>query len=295
MIVTPPSRTPMPDLAVIPLEHLDVLSIRGPDAGEFLQGQLSQDLTRVTPEDPGLAGLHDAQGRCHAVLRLFALDQGHFIAVLPRELVAPVADRLRKYVLRARVQLQAAGSQWRAYGVWGPDAPAAAATRAHLLLGAEGDRALVLAPRVEPLPDGELLDEAYWHAQDIRNGLPQVFAPTAGLFTAQMLNLDLIDAVSFSKGCYTGQEIIARGHYLGRVKRRMRRFHVSTDAPLRPGDALQLGDGRSARIVNAAAAEGGGQEILAVTTAPGLAAAGEDEGGATLEAMELALPYALPA
>jgi folate-binding protein YgfZ len=284
---------PMPDLAVIPLEHLDVLSMRGPDARAFLQGQLSQDLDRVTPSTPGLAGLHDPQGRCLALLRLFELDANHLLAVLPRELVAPVTDRLRTYVLRSNVQLVPATSQWRTYGVWGPDAPAAAATRAHQMLGDGEDRALVIAPRLEPLPDGERMPEQHWHAQDIRAGLPQVFAATSGLFTAQMLNLDLVDGVSFTKGCYTGQEIIARTHYLGQARRRMHRFHTLSEQPLAPAATVSLSDGRRARVVNAAPAEGGGQEFLAVTQASDAAGVMvSTDAPETLQAEELALPYA---
>jgi tRNA-modifying protein YgfZ len=285
---------PMPDLAVIPLEHLDALSIRGPDARGFLQGQLSQDLDSVTPSTPRLAGLHDPQGRCLALLRLFALDADQWLAVMPRELIAPVSDRLRRYVLRSRVQLAPATSQWRAYGVWGPDAAAAAATRAHQMLDAAEDRALVIAPRLEALPDGETLDEQNWHAQDIRAGLPQVFAATSGLFTAQMLNLDLVDGVSFTKGCYTGQEIIARTHYLGQSRRRLHRFHTLSELPLAPATPVTLADGRRARIVNAAPAEGGGQEFLAVTQVPGAASAdmSTDATDELLQVEEFALPYA---
>ncbi len=284
---------PMPDLAVIPLEHLDAISIRGPDARDFLQGQLSQDLDRVTPSTPRLAGLHDPQGRCIALLRLFALDTGNWLAVMPHELLSPVSERLRKYVLRSRVQLAPATSQWRAYGVWGPDAAAAAATRAHQMLGDAEDRALVIAPRLEPLPDGERMAEQHWHAQDIRTGLPQVFAATSGLFTAQMLNLDLVDGVSFTKGCYTGQEIIARTHYLGQAKRRMHRFHTLSEQPLAPAATVSLSDGRRARVVNAAPAEGGGQEFLAVTQAYDAAGVmGSADAPETLQAEELALPYA---
>ncbi|MEY2854199.1 MAG: hypothetical protein RL030_1331 [Pseudomonadota bacterium] len=283
----------MPDLAVIPLEHLDALSIRGPDARAFLQGQLSQDLERVTPSTPRLAGLHDPQGRCLALLRLFALDADQWLAVMPRELLAPVSERLLKYVLRSKVQLAPATSQWRAYGVWGPDAAAAAATRAHQMLDATEERALVIAPRLEPLPDGEPLDEQQWHAQDIRAGLPQVFAATSGLFTAQMLNLDLVDGVSFTKGCYTGQEIIARTHYLGQARRRMHRFHTLSGNLLAPAATVALADGRRARIVNAAPVEGGGQEFLAVTQAPGAVGATKSaDTPETLPAEELALPYA---
>ena len=103
-----------------------------------------------------------------------------------------------------------------------------------------------------------------WRALDVAAGLPQVYQATTGQFVAQMLNLDCIDAVSFDKGCYTGQEVIARAHFRGRVKRRMQRFATLGPARLTPGDAGQLEDGRSYRVVEAAAHPDGSTEFLAV-------------------------------
>lgn len=286
----------MPDLAVIPLEHLDVLSVRGPDARAFLQGQLSQDIGVLASGKPQLAGLHDPQGRCLAVLRLFALEGDQILAVLPRDLLSTVTAHLRRYVLRSRVQLEAATTQWFAYGVFGPDAEAAATTRQHMTLGADGMRQLIVAPRLETLPEADHLPESVWHAQDIEDGAPQVFAATSGQFTAQMLNLDLVRAVSFSKGCYTGQEIIARTHYLGKVKRRMRRFHSTQGAGLLPGASVTLEDGRQVLVVNAARVAGGDSEFLAIASAapseapPNLAS---PAGSGRVPAAELPLPYAL--
>lgn len=283
----------MPDLAHFALEHLGVLSLRGADARGFLQGQLSNDVAGLEPGAPLLGGLHNAQGRCLALLRVFALDSEQLLAVLPRDLVSAMGAHLQRYRLRAKVQIESAEAQWRMYGLHGPDAAAAARTRLHMPMDAGGLRQLILAPRAEGVPESDPQPEFHWHAEDIAAGLPQVFAATSGAFTAQMLNLDRVEALSMSKGCYTGQEIIARAHYLGTVKRRMRRFLTPEEKTLAPGASLLLGD-RRARVVRAAPAEGGGQEFLAVTTAA--AAEAEQSVGESdrrITAAELALPYSI--
>ncbi|MDR2214207.1 MAG: hypothetical protein LBE59_00005 [Nevskiaceae bacterium] len=307
---------PMPEATLLALPHLNALWIRGPDARAFLQGQLSQDMGRVTPATPRLAGLHDPQGRCLAVMRVFAVDGEQYVAVLPEELLEVVAARLRRVVLRARVAMESGVGGWRVYGLCGARADVAAAVTAAVAAtdaavtgpvhmgDADGEpsRALIVAPRnATLLPKDNVGDESRWHALDIRDGLPQVFAATSGAFTAQMLNLDVVDGVSFTKGCYTGQEIIARSHYLGQVKRRMRRFQTSSQTALLPGASVRLADGRTARIVNAAPDESGGQQFLAVTQNLGAQGGGntdvraDDDARTALPATELPLPYTLPA
>src|SRR6185437_3915276 len=117
----------------------------------------------------------------------------------------------------------------------------------------EGARQLLLAPHGAPAPPGAPMARASWRALDIAAGLPQLYLPTSGQFVAQMLNLYCIGAISFTKGCYTGQEVIARAHYRGRVKRRMQRFASHAPLQLAPGDSAQLSDGRSLRVVDALA------------------------------------------
>jgi len=125
-----------------------------------------------------------------------------------------------------------------------------------------------------------------------------VYAANSGQFVAQMLNLDCVDAISFTKGCYTGQEVIARAHYRGRIKRRLQRF--VSDAPVRlaAGDVGRLHDGRSFRVVDAGSLADGRCEFLAVTALPGAAHEAEDaleaKAAGHLVCQELALPYALP-
>ncbi|HUG72210.1 MAG TPA: hypothetical protein VMK82_02190 [Steroidobacteraceae bacterium] len=291
----------MPDLALTILDDLAVIGARGADAVDFLQGQLSRDLAQLPDGGAVLAGLHNPQGRCLAVLRVLRVTHDHLLLVLPAEISETVRPLLTRYVLRARVRLEDAGTAWRVYGATGPDAAAAGSTRLSLAMDAEGLRQLILAPQGEPLPDGEIVSRDSWRLDDIAAGLPEIGSATSGQFVAQMLNLDLLDAISFSKGCYTGQEIIARAHYRGQVKRRMQRFFTESDLPLPPGERVRLTDGRTAQVVMSAPAGGDGQEFLGVTTLPGSGGhAAEPSGGSdavpdvAFPCVALPLPYLLP-
>ena len=215
---------------------LGLLHFRGADVHGFLQGQLSNDMNALGTGTFMLAGLHNPQGRVLALLRLVAVADDHIMALLPAELVAATAATLRRYVLRAKVAIEE---------VTEPEALA---------------RLAALLPAATPI----LAPTAY--AFDIAAGMPQVYAATSARFVAQMLNLDCIGAISFDKGCYTGQEIIARTHYRGRMKRRMQRFLSAAPVSLEPGQAVVLGDGRHAQVVDAILHAGGTTEFLAVAT-----------------------------
>ncbi|MBV6417966.1 MAG: tRNA-modifying protein YgfZ [Steroidobacteraceae bacterium] len=271
------------------LADLGVLTARGRDAVPFLQGQLSQDVTRLDAHAWRYAGYHNPQGRVIAVLRLVpAVDGVH--CVLPRELVAAVAARLRRYVLRAKVTLADDSEVLQVIGA------------------VHEDRRREL--RIEPAPGGAVDDAALaaraaWRALDIAAGLPQVYPATSEVFVAQMLNLDLVGGIAFDKGCYTGQEIVARAHYRGRVKRRMQRFRAATGSrtALVPGSTGRLADGRAFQVVDAVALADGDTEFLAVAplTAADPAAPGElaqdaprEPAATPVEARSLPLPYALP-
>lgn len=288
----------MPDLSLTKLDDLTAISVRGADALTFLQGQLSQDLAPIEEGDAMLAGLHNPQGRCLAVLRVLRVAPEQMLLVLPLELAESVRNLLSRYVLRARVVLADAGTSWRIYGVAGADAAAAVSTRLAMAMDADASRYMVVAPRGEPMPEGDPDSRENWRLDDIRAGLPELRQATSGQFVAQMLNLDLIEAVSFSKGCYTGQEVIARAHYRGQVKRRMQRFATDSEEWLAPAARLRLADGRTAQIVMAAPTETGGQEFLAVTTLPDAASgaaategAGSGGDGPALPCKQLPLPY----
>jgi len=297
---------------LVPLDTLGVLRLRGADAGAFLQGQLSNDMTRLSAQRSLLAGYHNAQGRAIALPRLVQLAADDVLAVLPRELVATVAARLGKFVLRAKVRLQDESAQWLIEGALASAAP-----------GTEAQASLVPAARDEVRRSGDTLivrcsqvparllvirsasapatleglaplHRSDWQLAAIAAGEPQVYAATSEEFVAQMLNLDLLDAIAFDKGCYTGQEVIARAHYRGRVKRRMQRFLGSASRELRPGDAAMLTDGRAFKVVEAARRPDGNVEFLAVTGLTAEPTAARDALGEPLTATALPLPYQLP-
>jgi folate-binding protein YgfZ len=298
-------------LSTVSLDELGVLRARGPDAVSFLQGQLSNDLARLSAERSLLAGYHNPQGRVIAVLRLLQLAPDDLLAVLPRELIPPVAARLSKFILRAKVKLADESPQWRVSGLLASDSDAALpatenetarlGTGSVVRLAHLPPRWLRLSPVSElPLPDTvAAADPLSWRRLALAAGEPQVYAATSEEFIAQMLNLDCLGAIAFDKGCYTGQEVIARAHYRGRVKRRMQRFMTRTPQQLQPAAAGTLSDGRAFKVVDAVPLDDGRCEFLAVTqltagsAAETAATAGRDD-TAALEAQQLELPYALP-
>ncbi len=260
----------------LPRTGLGLIRIQGADAVSFLQGQLSNDMTRLASGQLLLAGYHNPHGRTIALLWLLQRAQDDLLALLPQELAAPVAARLSRFVLRTKVKVSAESAA----------APEFATTLDAARIG------------IQPTAPND------WRLASIEAGMPQVYAATSEAFVAQMLNLDLAGGVSFEKGCYTGQEVIARAHYRGRVKRRMQRFVSESPASLQAGDSGVFADGRTFKVVDAAVRADGRCEFLAVAplapSAPGETAdAGTDEPAATADRQPLAvqalpLPYALP-
>ncbi len=282
---------------------LGVIAFRGGDAARFLQGQLSADIEKLAPGAAVLAGLHNPQGRVIALLAVARASTDELLAVLPRELSPVVTTRLRKYVLRAKVRIE----ELPGMPVLGTSSGVSHEGVADIQWG---DRRLLLLPEgcdFHPAPAESL---GPWQAADVRQGIPQVYAATSETFIAQMLNLDLLGAIAFDKGCYTGQEVVARAHYRGRVKRRMQRWLNPGGVALQPGDAARTADGRALIVVRAAPADGAGQEILAVgnysaagesraadasANASADRPADEDTAGAAVTVSgPLPLPYPLP-
>ena len=313
------------DYRTVCLDQLGVLLARGPDLLPFLQGQLSNDIALLSPQRSLLAGYHNPQGRVIALLRLLQPEPEQVLAVLPRELIGPVIARLSKFILRAKVKLADESAQWNISGLLtdasaadpqgtsagaGADFPAALPTAqdaaAHLAgaiavcVARQPARWLLLRPASQsPLTGAAAAAPEEWQRLAIAAGEPQVYRATSEEFVAQMLNLDALGAIAFDKGCYTGQEVIARAHYRGRVKRRMQRFvTVPRQQPLKPGDAGELGDGRAFRAVDAVLLADGRWEFLAVAPLEaGEADAAPPAGPAAtgrVDAQTLPLPYALP-
>jgi folate-binding protein YgfZ len=300
------------------LPELGVLAARGPDARRFLQGQLSQDVLTLAPERVRLAGLHNPQGRTIALFWLVPEGSDDVLCITRRALVPSLLERLRRFVLRSKVQLTDESTATPALGVDGGDAevalaalglrftatqpgalarPAGTATARGGLVAwrhpGGAHRCIVLNAPPGSLPTNDPDSADAWRAADIAAGLPHVEAATSEAFVAQMLNLDVLEGISFQKGCYTGQEVIARAHYRGRVKRRLQRFRsldpVTMDWPA--GMHGVLGDGRAFQVVDALRLADGRCEFLAVTA---LSAARDGAADAAQAAAAQPLPPVAP-
>lgn len=319
----------------IDLPDEGVLAVRGPDARKFLNGQLSQQLLSLGAGETVLAGLHNPQGRTLAILRVVADGPQDVLCVLPRSLLEGVLSLLRKYLLRSKAALTDETPLWRVQGHWPTPGAAAAATGAagpgpaagthspsRLLWPHTSDGRYMRLERcdaaidsagatsassVAPNEPSPAAPQAAWHRADIAAGLPRSYGVTQGEFVAQMLNLDVLEGISFNKGCYTGQEVIARAHFRGRVKRRLQRFSVAVTSTfeattLAPGEQITLADGRDAIVVDSAAAHEGRVEFLAIARYATATDSTTSEDAspnaasrARIEATPLPLPYELPA
>jgi len=281
------------------LAHLGILRFTGADALSFLQGQVSNDTQRLTDNTPVLAAYSSAQGRVLALIYLLPHSSG-VAAILPREILAPTLERLRKFILRAKVRIEDAGESLVVAGQFGayPAANSRYVERDGIgtaAVGPDHNRYWIIgAPDKLAAADAAVSERfaEQWRLADIRAGLPQVYAATSEAFVAQMLNLDLLDGISFTKGCYTGQEIIARTQHLGRIKRRL--FRLSLPAGTWSiGQALRLADGRQGRLTEVIESNGQIEALAVLNVEPNSTGGSDASGEALVEAVELPLPYDL--
>jgi folate-binding protein YgfZ len=270
-----------PDFVAL-LDHLGTLRFSGDDAGTFLQGQLSCDLARVNLRSSSYGAYCTPKGRMLANFLLWC-DEDGFSLALSRDIAPSVHKQISKYVLRSKVNVSdasgtvvlagAAGEQAeRSFAGMFPELPAKPnETRSAPGIGTAirlKDGRLFLALTTSIDDRAGLADARIWRWLDIRGGLPLVTAATQDQFIPQMANLELIGGVSFEKGCYTGQEVVARAQHLGSVKRRM--FLANVPVAAQAGDALysdDLGEQASGMVVNAEASPDGGYDLLAVVQA----------------------------
>jgi folate-binding protein YgfZ len=259
-----------------------MLSCMGDDAREFLHAQLTSDISGLPAERARYAGWCSAKGRLLASFLVAPHAQG-FLLQLSRDLAPAVAKRLAMFILRAKAKLTDASDAWAQFGLWGPgaakrlaalDLPAPAGDLAvapstnAVVIQVAHQRFLLAVPAAQrervlgALSEGG--DDA-WALAEIRAGRPLVVQATQDLFVPQMVSFERLGAIDFKKGCYPGQEIVARTQYRGVLKRRMVRARV--DVPAAPGNDLYAADlpgQASGTVVNAATAPDGGTELLAV-------------------------------
>jgi hypothetical protein len=283
----------------MPATWLRLLKVTGADREAFLQGQLTQDVAALRAEHATPAGWADSKGRLLLVTSVFGDDVATWLTA-PAETAADIVRRLRMFVLRARVEVAVSDEPLTVVMALPerelPLARLAAAGLHGVTLTPDRQRALV---RGEPGSVSSQLgirpaaaDPEPWRLTGIRAGMPEILPATSGEFVPQMVNLDLIGGISFSKGCYVGQEIVARTRYLGRVKRRMLRFRGPGPAPA-PGARLYSERGATGTVVIAARA-GDGSELLAVMVLESMPGPWFLDEERTRRVELLDLPYRIP-
>jgi folate-binding protein YgfZ len=223
------------------LTRYGILSVTGMDAREFLHAQLTNDVANLAPDGARLAGWCSAKGRLLATFLVIASPQG-FLLQVSRDLAATVARRLSMFILRSRVKVEDQSDAWTQDGIWDadPGQPGVAWAQGRATVEIEKGRYLEIFPSSDPAPE-PTAPEIGWALREIQAGRPLITAATQDQFVPQMVNLEKLGGVDFHKGCYPGQEIVARAQYRGQVKRRMVRRPAPAGAPLSPGAAFDGG------------------------------------------------------
>ncbi|QTD47155.1 YgfZ/GcvT domain-containing protein [Ottowia testudinis] len=261
-----------------PLPHLGVIRAQGEDAAKFLQGQLTQDVALMKPGESRLAAFCNAKGRMLASFEVLKVSADEFLLVTSAGTLAATLKRLSMFVLRAKCRLSDATADVALAGLLG-DAAISIAARArpssasgHFdheftipLPAADGTpRALWLAPAGTPLPPTAPVSEADWLLAEVRAGVARITQPVAEAFVPQMLNYESVGGINFKKGCYPGQEVVARSQFRGAIKRRA--FVGQVAGAAQAGQEVfdaAAPDQPVGLIAQAAAAPGGGTAVIA--------------------------------
>jgi folate-binding protein YgfZ len=292
------------------LADWSLLRARGSDAATFLQSQLTQDVTGLSQGDARLSGYCSPKGRLLASLIVWGMAPEEFGLLCSTDLAAPLLKRLSMYVLRSRCRLDDAAAECLVHGLVGPSATSwlgDAAPAPGRTMARDGAWAIGLPPVEQtarylwiqspqaPEPPLPVLSEAAWQWLEVSAGVPRITAATVEQFVPQMVNLERVGGVDFHKGCYPGQEVVARSQYRGVLKRRMHLFATSGIA--QPGQEVFHSDDPSqpaGMVVNAAPERAAGSRVLAEVKIAALESGSLHLGSALGPPLQrLPLPYAM--
>jgi tRNA-modifying protein YgfZ len=287
------------------LTQWGVIRAAGADAASFLHGQLTQDMLHLSSEHARLAGYCSAKGRLLASFVVWRAADDELLLACSADLLAATLKRLSMFVLRAKCKLTDASADWPLWGLSGSVAAGVAPWRCQRVDGGAlriglpaGDgvaRALWAGADPAHMP---LLDPAAWDWLEVGAGVPRVTAATVEQFVPQMVNLELVDGVDFKKGCYPGQEVVARSQYRGTLKRRS--FVFASPSAGRPGQELfhEADPSQPAGMVVNAASLGDRHRLLGEVKLAALQGGALHLGaadGPRLEALPMPYPVALDA
>ena len=312
--MTPAS--PAPDISgtsgICELTHLGVIRVAGLDAVTFLQGQLTQDVALLSLSEARLAAFCNAKGRMQASFVLFKRSHEEVLMVCSRDILATTLKRLSMFVMRAKAKLSDASADFVLFGVTGYTIKSIAdyagtpwtktdigdANLVFLQPGAGQPRALWCAPSgadLPGLPQGPRIDLALWHWLEVQSGIAMITQPIFEALVPQMLNYESVGGVSFKKGCYPGQEIVARSQFRGTLKRRAYLMHADA-APTVGQEVFHAPDAEQpcGLVAAAAASPSGGFDAIVSMQVSAASNGGLTLGSASGAALTLLrLPYSL--
>ena len=238
------------------LDHFSIISISGADSTEFIQGQMTQDISAIGDDEARMTAILNPQGRVMSTALIMHWDDS-IILVLNKDTVDDLIVWLSRFILRSKVTV----SRLEAH-IYGLNQNLANIESDSLDLEKEifclrsietdAERTLLITKSLHDFSKSSIttMSSRNWQLADIQAGIPIIYKENIAKFIPQMVNLDLINGISFNKGCYTGQEIVARVQHRGEIKRRM--FHISTqqsNAEIRPGTPVLLGDSEVGTII----------------------------------------------
>jgi tRNA-modifying protein YgfZ len=294
---------------IAPLAHLGVIAVQGEEAAKFLQGQLTQDFVLMAPDQARLTAFCSPKGRMQASFIGLRWSADQLLLVCERDLLAQTLKRLSMFVLRAKAKLRDASAEFQLLGLVGDAAvqlqPAALAPWHRFeaaggagvsLYPADGQaRALLVLPADAAVPAAPALTLTQWQWTEVRSGVSLIALPLFEALVPQMLNYESVGGVSFKKGCYPGQEVVARSQFRGTLKRRG--YLVHAQAALAAGqEVFQASDAEQpcGIVVQAAAHPDGGFDAMVSLQISAAEAGDLHAGSATGPALSLQpLPYAL--
>jgi folate-binding protein YgfZ len=250
------------------LSHNALIGVSGDDATAFLHGQFTNDVESLPVDGAQWNGWCSPKGRLLATFLLIRRGDG-YLMLLPAEIAPAIMKRLQMFVLRSKVKIADATGQYARRGLMGeragPRPMQVEESNGSIVVGLAPARFIALMPPDKAPAANSSVDA--WELAAIRSGVPIITAATQEAFVPQMANFELVGGVSFKKGCYPGQEIVARMQYRGGLKRRMALAHVAGAERPEPGQSVYsgaFGEQSAGTIVNAAPAPEGGFDALVV-------------------------------
>lgn len=302
-----------PREAVARVQNARLYRVSGKDPHKFLHGQLSQSLDDIKPDTSRRAAACNPKGRAYA-LPLLADYEGDIVLSLPLSIADEVTGQLNKFLMLFRGTEMKPLEQAHLYGLWGEATAEALAPEAKDLklpgdsLTLAGGKLIRVQDTAEgvaryaywqiddsaPIPEGSQATEADWAAAEISAGLAELSPKTMSEYVPQMLNLQHVDGIHFKKGCYTGQEVIARMHYLGQLKKSLFRLSVPIDQAIEVGTRVIANDKAVGEVINSIGFDDGHQEVLAVVKHAALPASGWHIEGFEQSLERLPMSYKVP-